>query len=204
MSTATINVERPEVTLRIGAGRLPTGTGGVHRHIDPRNGEPDADVPLAGPAEVQRAVETAHEAFLSWRRTTPGDRRRMLIRLGDLIEEHAGEFGRLATLDNGAPIGSAPVMVPIAVEWTRYYAGWADKISSDVTATLASGGEFSYTLAQPYGVIGAIITWNGPLISMAMKVPAALAHRRDHSRRESHESGIHLARKNIHFRERRR
>jgi aldehyde dehydrogenase (NAD+) len=174
MSSPTV-VDRPPVMLRIGADKLPTGSGGVHRHIDPCTGEPDADVPLAGAAEVEQAVETAHHAFLSWRSPRPADRRRMLMRLGDLIEEHAGEFGRLAALDIGTPVGMASIMVPIAVEWTRYYAGWADKISSDVTATLGSDGEFGYTLAQPYGVIGAIITWNGPLISLAMKIPAALA-----------------------------
>src|SRR5262249_15611349 len=175
MSTATVNLERPEVTLRIGTEKLSAGSGGVHRHVDPRNGEVDADVPLAGKAEIERAVETAHEAFLSWRRTKQADRRRMLMRLADLIEEHTDEFGRLAALDNGTPVGTGPVTVPIAVEWTRYYAGWADKIGSEVTGTLVGDGEFSYTLAQPYGVIGAIITWNGPLISLAMKIPAALA-----------------------------
>src|SRR5690606_14926212 len=36
-------------------------------------------------------------------------------------------------------------------------------------------GELGFTLQQPYGVIGIIITWNGPLISLAMKIPAALA-----------------------------
>ncbi|OBK63253.1 aldehyde dehydrogenase [Mycobacterium colombiense] len=175
MPIATAQAQRPAVTLRIGAEKLSTGSGGVHPHIDPCNGEHDADVPLAGPAEIERAVQTAHDAFLSWRRTKPAERRRVLMRLSDLIEDHTEDFGRLATLDIGTALSSASVMVPIAVEWTRYYAGWADKISSDVTATFGSDGEFGYTLAQPYGVIGAIITWNGPLISLAMKVPAALA-----------------------------
>ena len=175
MSTTATSVERPAVNLRIGADQLSTGSAGVHKHIDPSTGAHDADVPLAGPAEMERAVQTAHEAFLDWRRTKPAERRRMLMRLGDLIEEHTADFGRLGALDNGTPIGLAPVQVPIAVEWTRYYAGWADKISGDVTSTLGTNGEFSYTLAQPYGVIGAIITWNGPLISLAMKIPAALA-----------------------------
>lgn len=174
MSTA-IDTQRPAVMLRIGEEKLSTGSGGLHRHVDPCTAEPDAEVPLAGPAEVSRAVETAHATCRMWRRTKPADRRRVLMRLGDLIEEHAGDFGRLAALDIGTPVGMASIMVPIAAEWTRYYAGWADKVCSDVTATLGSDGEFSYTLAQPYGVIGAIITWNGPLISLAMKIPAALA-----------------------------
>lgn len=36
-------------------------------------------------------------------------------------------------------------------------------------------GELNYTLLEPYGVVAIIITWNGPLISLAMKIPAALA-----------------------------
>src|SRR5690606_7531669 len=47
--------------------------------------------------------------------------------------------------------------------------------TSEVSGTFGTTGEFSYTLSQPYGVIGVIVTWNGPLISLAMKVPAALA-----------------------------
>ena len=173
--TSSVDLERPAVELRIGAERLSVGSGGVHQHVDPSTGQPDADVPLAGPAEVDRAVMIAHAAYLDWRRTKPSDRRRMLMRLADLVEAHAAAFGRLAALDNGTPVGTTSAMTPLAVEWIRYYAGWADKISSEVTASLRADGEFSYTLAQPWGVIGAIITWNGPLISLAMKVPAALA-----------------------------
>jgi aldehyde dehydrogenase (NAD+) len=36
-------------------------------------------------------------------------------------------------------------------------------------------GELGYTIAESYGVIAAIITWNAPLMSIAMKVPAAVA-----------------------------
>ena len=173
--TSVVEIERPTVELRIGSERLRSGSAGIHRHINPTTGRPDAEVPLAGPAEVDRAVRVAHNAYLEWRRTKPADRRRMLMRLADLIEEHAADFGRLAAMDNGTPVGAAGALTPIAAEWTRYYAGWADKISGDVTASLRPDGEFSYTLAQPWGVIGAIITWNGPLVSLAMKVPAALA-----------------------------
>ncbi len=175
MTTAAIEIKRPAVQLRIGAERLSSGSGGVYQHIDPSTGRPDADVPLAGPAEVDRAVQVAHTAYLEWRRTKPAERRRLLMRLADLIEERAADFVQLATMDNGTPAGLAGGLVAMSVEWTRYYAGWADKVSSEVTGSLREDGEFSYTLAQPWGVIGAIITWNGPLISLAMKVPAALA-----------------------------
>jgi aldehyde dehydrogenase (NAD+) len=173
--TTSLDTERPPVELRIGAERLATGTGGIHQHVDPATGRVDAEVPLAGAAEVERAVEVAHSTYLEWRQTKPADRRRMLMRLGDLIETHAADFTRLAAQDNGSPLATSSATHPVVLEWTRYYAGWADKITSDVTGSLRANGEFSYTLAQPWGVIGAIITWNGPLVSLAMKVPAALA-----------------------------
>jgi len=165
----------PAVTLRIGAERVTAGSGGVYAHINPATGRSDGDVPLAGPPEVDRAVQVAQEAFQAWRLTPPSERRRLLVRLADLIEENSAEFARRGTLDNGTPSAVVAGMVATSVEWTRYYAGWADKLSGEVTANLATDGHFSYTLAQPYGVIGIIITWNGPLISLAMKIPAAVA-----------------------------
>jgi aldehyde dehydrogenase (NAD+) len=170
-----IDRTRPAVHLRIGDERLASGSGGVHQHIDPSTGQPDAEIPLAGQSEVARAVEVAQEAFELWRRTPPPERRRVLSRLADLIEANGAEFARRGTLDNGTPLANVGGLTAISVEWTRYYAGFADKLSSDVTSTYASDSVFSYTLGQPYGVIGIIITWNGPLISLAMKIPAALA-----------------------------
>ena len=174
MADSAIDRTPPHVHLRIADKRLSSGSGGAHRHVNPCNAKVDATVPLAGPAEVDEAVQVAHQAFLSWRRTRPAERRRTLLRLADLIEAHADEFGRLGTLDNGMS-NSSGAMSAMSVEWTRYYAGWCDKLSSDVVGSVAESGAFSYTLAQPYGVIGAIITWNAPLFSLAMKVPAIVA-----------------------------
>jgi aldehyde dehydrogenase (NAD+) len=165
----------PAVHLRIGAERRPSGSGGVHEHINPVTGQPDADIPLAGGAEVDEAVRAAHAAFAQWRATRPAERRRLLLRLADLMDGNGAEFARRGTLDNGTPLTVSGGFVPQSSEWTRYYAGWADKISSDLTAFHSKDGEIGYTLSQPYGVIGVIITWNGPLISLAMKIPAALA-----------------------------
>jgi len=174
-SVETVDRTRPAVHLRIGGESLREGSGGVHDHIDPSTGQVDAQIPLAGAAEVDQAVQSAHVAFQSWRRTAPAERRRLLMRLADLIEENTAEFTRRGTLDNGTPLSVSGRFVPMAAEWTRYYAGWADKIAGDLTASITDTGELGYTLPQPYGVIGVIITWNGPLISLAMKVPAALA-----------------------------
>jgi aldehyde dehydrogenase (NAD+) len=175
MTTGTVDRIRPAVHLRIGAETLAEGSGGLHEHVDPSTGMVDARIPLAGAGEVDRAVRVADEAFASWRRTPPSERRRLLLRLADLIDANTAEFARRGAFDNGTPLSVSNGLVPISSEWVRYYAGWAGKVTGEVTAALGDAGEIGYTLPQPYGVIGMIITWNGPLVSLVMKVPAALA-----------------------------
>lgn len=163
------------VRLHIGGEALDMGSGGSHDHLYPTDASITSTIPLAGEAEANAAVEAAAEAFRSWRRVDPKARAAMLRRLGQLVLEHAAEFGRLGAIDNGTPALFAQYGAAIAAEWIDYYAGWADRIESRINSTVTAHGELGYTLAEPYGVIGCIITWNGPLISLGMKVAPALA-----------------------------
>jgi aldehyde dehydrogenase (NAD+) len=175
MSTHPIDMTRPPVHLRIGTAARTQGSGGTFDHVDPTTGEVDATIPLAGPAEVDEAVAVADEAFQTWRHTRPAQRGRLLLRLADVLEEHRDELVRRTVLDTGTPVRTAEASFQLVPEWIRYYAGFTDKIEGRVATSFGPDGEFGYTLAQPYGVIGAITTWNAPLSSIAMKVPAALA-----------------------------
>ena len=165
----------PAVHLHIGDEQRTTGGGGVHEHVFPATGEVQGSVPLAGPADVDAAVIAAHEAFDAWRGWTPWQRRDALVRLAELLDEHRDEMARLAVLDNGMTLGIAQFTASSVVDYTRYYAGWADKIEGRVTSSPVHGRELAYTAPEPYGVIGIIITWNGPLVSIGMKVMPALA-----------------------------
>ncbi|MDR2256068.1 MAG: aldehyde dehydrogenase family protein [Arthrobacter sp.] len=165
----------PEVTLRIGAERRATGAA-TAEHINPATGRVDAIIPLAGAAEVDEAVEAALAGQAAWQALRGPERAAILHRLADLIEAHAEDFALRGALDNGTPIDMGGAAVAAAGEWTRFYAGWADKVPLGRVAQHGnSGGEFGYTLRQPYGIIGVIITWNAPLMSLAMKIPPALA-----------------------------
>ncbi|WP_221410307.1 aldehyde dehydrogenase family protein [Paraburkholderia dinghuensis] len=172
---------KPAIDRRPPAGRIvigerdfAAGSGGVFAHINPANGEHQADVPLAGKAEVEQAVACAKQAFEVWRRMPAVERRERLARLAALIESRSDEFIRLAAIEGGTPVTVGAGGPRLAVEWTNYYAGWADKIDGQVVS-MPPADEFIYTLPEPYGVIGIIVTWNGPLISLGMKVAPALA-----------------------------
>tara|TARA_R100000687_G_C6449263_1_gene164385 strand:- start:1749 stop:2993 length:1245 start_codon:yes stop_codon:yes gene_type:complete len=99
----------------------------------------------------------------------------MLLKLADLIEQNAEAFAQRGAVDGGTPLINGLRMVETSVAWARYYAGWCDKLSGELVSTLDTRGEFAYTMPEPKGIVGIIITWNGPLISLCMKVVPALA-----------------------------
>src|ERR1700733_5430071 len=86
----------PPVHLRIGAERRASGSGGVYQHVNPATGQPDAEIPLAGAAEVDEAARTAHAVFAGWRATRPAQRRRLLNRLRRPLGGEAAPVGRRA------------------------------------------------------------------------------------------------------------
>lgn len=169
------NYKLPEAGLVIGDRFVHTGAGGRYKHVNPATGAVQADVPLAGPADVEAAVAAARRAFPGWRSTPGATRRDCLFRLADLVTTHAEEFAWIGAREVGTPIASTRAIPPKFSAWTKYAAGWADKLEGHVVSTLQDDAVFDYTLAEPYGVIGMILTWNGPLMALAMKVGPALA-----------------------------
>src|SRR5262249_2071020 len=95
------------------------------------------------------------------------------LKFADIVESWSDEFRKLSAAETGMPLQGFELRHKFAVQWIRMYAGFADKIGGDVTAS-SNAGRLEYTRLEPYGVIGIIITWNVALLSLAMKVPAAL------------------------------
>jgi len=166
----------PRPRLVIAGKDVTDASGGVHEHVNPATGLVQARVPLAGPAEVDQAVAAARQAFEVWGPMRPAERRRLLGEFARLVRAAIGDFAAISPLENGVCVGGWAENVGAAVaDWTDYYAGWADKIEGIVGAAYSPHEHVEYTVAEPYGVIGHIITWNSSALSLAMKVPASLA-----------------------------
>ena len=164
----------PRFSVIAGDSKLQSGGGQIHAHIYPANGQVTAEIPLAGPGDVDNAVQAARAALPAWR-ALPGDRRRdLMLKMAAVIEQHAAELALLSTLENGSPSMVTPYIAADAVQKFRYYAGWADKLHG-LTVPTWSGPAHDYVINEPYGVIGAIIPWNGPLFAATMVITPALA-----------------------------
>jgi aldehyde dehydrogenase (NAD+) len=144
--------------------------------FNPFTGKAWAEVPRAGPADIDRAVRAARTAFEDpgWRQLTATGRGRLLTRFGDLLAEHADELAELESLDNGKLINEMLAQLRYMPEWFRYFGGLADKVEGRVIP-IDRPGMFNYTLTEPLGVIAAITPWNSPLMLGAWKLAPALA-----------------------------
>src|ERR1700722_8354666 len=90
----------------IGDTWLPSGAGGSYDHHYAATGQLQAEVGLAGAAEIDSAVAAARAAQPAWAAKPPLERAAVLFRLADLLDEHAPEAAELGALDNGTPIGA--------------------------------------------------------------------------------------------------
>jgi acyl-CoA reductase-like NAD-dependent aldehyde dehydrogenase len=164
----------PQHVAIVGDSLLQKGAGDIHAHIYPANGLTTRELTLAGKADVNTAVAAARAALPQWRGIPGNQRRNLLLKLADLLERNGAELQALSTIENGSPTMVAGFMAPVAAERFRYYAGWADKITGD-TLSAWNGPAHNYVSCEPYGVVGAIIPWNGPLFAAAMVMAPALA-----------------------------
>lgn len=164
----------PQAALLIGDQHITDSTGGPYDHVYAANGKVTATLPLAGASEVDAAVAAARAALPSWKGMRADARRRLLLAVATLLREHHEEFGKIAVIDNGAPIAGAALSPNTAADMWEYNAGWADKIGGEVVPTWRAPA-LDYTLEEPFGVVAIIFPWNGPLVSLGLSLGPALA-----------------------------
>lgn len=159
--------------LLIGGDRVTDASGGTHAHIYPGTGQPNADVALAGPTEIDHAVVSAWEAHREWVSWTAERRRDVLIDLADAVHDHLDELAHLNVQDYAVPISFAGNAI-VLERFLRHFAGYADKPHGSSTP---AGGSFDVNLIErePYGVVGVITPWNGSLVVSGSCVAPALA-----------------------------
>ncbi len=143
---------------------------------NPATGQPIAEVAEGGAADVDAAVAAARQAADDgrWSRRSPGDRKAILVRWADLIEDNARELGLIETIDAGKPItDTVGLDMPESATCIRWHAEAADKLYGQVAPS--PEGTVATITREPCGVVGAVIPWNYPAQMAAWKLGPSLA-----------------------------
>jgi phenylacetaldehyde dehydrogenase len=159
------------------------GTGELIPIIDPSTEEQIAEFTDCGPDAVNAAVARAKASAESgiWSQKPDYERAKILWRVAELIDKNAELLAELEMLNGGMYPAQAQMQVKIGAEWFRYYAGWCTKIDGiarDVNTGGLTGVDshmHTYTVREPYDVVGLIFPWNGPVFNFCAKLAPSLA-----------------------------
>ena len=159
----------------IGGESVAPQTGKYVELINPATGQPFAEMPISGEADVDAAAKVAAQAFASWRRTTPSQRSMALLKIADTMEAHADELVALEAENTGKIISvTLSDEIPPMLDQIRFFAS-AARLLEGRGATEYMEGMTSYVRREPIGVCAAVTPWNYPLMMAVWKWAPAIA-----------------------------
>ncbi|AAL53366.1 aldehyde dehydrogenase [Brucella melitensis bv. 1 str. 16M] len=166
----------PPQSLFINGRWQPAADGNVMAVISPIDGTQLTTIAAATAIDVDRAAAAARDSFEkgTWAKAAPVERRKVLLKIAELIERNALELAVLGVRDNGTEISMALKAEPgSAANSFRYYAEAIDKVYGEIAPTAEN--ILGLVHRAPVGVVGAIVPWNFPMMIGAWKIAPALA-----------------------------
>src|SRR3954447_53776 len=130
-------------------------------------------VPWAGADDVDRAVEVAHEAFLTWRVTPAPARGAVVKRFGELLSEHQDQLATLISLEVGKITSEARGEVQEMVDICDFAVGLSRQLYGQTMPSERPGHRLMETW-HPLGVVGVISAFNFPAAVWSWNTAVAL------------------------------
>ncbi|WP_028893064.1 aldehyde dehydrogenase [Tenacibaculum sp. 47A_GOM-205m] len=144
-------------------------------NYNPSIGEVYGQIPNSTKEDVALAYKAAKTAFPAWSNTTLNERRDILSRIAQLIQQRLPELAEAEAKDNGKPLSLATTIdIPRASSNFQYFADAITQFSSEAHESVGLGA-MNFTLRQPIGVVACISPWNLPLYLFTWKIAPAIA-----------------------------
>jgi malonate-semialdehyde dehydrogenase (acetylating) / methylmalonate-semialdehyde dehydrogenase len=139
---------------------------------NPATGEQIGEVEFATAADVDRAVQTAAEAWPAWRETSLSKRAELFFRIRELVRANRDELAAIVTREHGKVLSDAAGEVGRGLEVIDYCCGLPELLKGGYSEQ-ASQGVDVYSFRQPLGVVAGITPFNFPvMVPMWMWAPA--------------------------------
>lgn len=128
--------------------------------INPATGEVVKTFDEFTKEETTHVIDQVHEAFLSWRKTSFRERKKMMSNAAKILKQKKDKYAEIMTLEMGKPITQGAAEAEKCAWVCEYYADNAEDIlKKEIVATDASE---SYVEFNPLGPVLAVMPWNFP------------------------------------------
>ena len=156
----------------IGGKLVPGESGRTGPVFNPATGHQTHEVDFASVEEVDRAVETAKEAFHAWRRTSLSKRSEILFRIRETFDAHRADIARVITEQHGKVLSDAMGEVARGLENVEFATGIPHLLKGGFTEQASTGVDV-FSIRQPLGVVAGITPFNFPaMVPMWMFINA--------------------------------
>jgi gamma-glutamyl-gamma-aminobutyraldehyde dehydrogenase len=148
----------------------------VMESINPATGSVITNISACNDSDVNYAVKVSRDAFNSgeWANKHPSERKAVLLKLAQLIEENKTELAVLESLESGKPVSECVLTdLPETVVTIQWHAEAIDKMYDQISP--ANADAVGLITREPLGVVGCVLPWNFPLMMLAWKIAPALA-----------------------------
>jgi malonate-semialdehyde dehydrogenase (acetylating)/methylmalonate-semialdehyde dehydrogenase len=154
-------------------GKSVPGTSGRSGPVwNPATGEQTGAVDFATVEELDAAVQTAKEAFSTWRAVSLAKRAELFFAIRELVHEHRADIARFLTLEHGKVTSDALGEVARGLEVIEYACGIPTLLKGEYSEQASTGVDV-YSIRQPLGVVAGITPFNFPaMVPMWMWAPA--------------------------------
>lgn len=150
------------------------GTSGRFSDVfNPATGEVIAKVPLASDAEMDAAIKAAEKAQVEWAKVNPQRRARVMMKFGQLINEHMEELAELVAREHGKTIPDARGDVQRGLEVVEVCMGAPAMLKGEYMNDGGPGIDL-YAMRQPLGVVAGITPFNFPAMIPLWKMAPAI------------------------------
>ena len=141
---------------------------------NPAIGEETAKVRLGSEEDLNKAVENAQEAFLTWSNIPPLQRARILFKFKELIEKNSDELIKIIVSEHGKVYEDAKGSLTRGLEVVEYACGIPQMLKGEFTENVGKNVD-SWSLRQPLGVCAGITPFNFPAMVPMWMFPMAIA-----------------------------
>jgi len=129
--------------------------------FDPSTGTVQAQVELATPAHLQKAIDSALQAQPEWAAINPQRRARVLFRYKELIEANIDDLAHLLSSEHGKVIADAKGDIQRGLEVVEFACGIPHLLKGEYTEGAGPGIDV-YSVRQPLGIAAGITPFNFP------------------------------------------
>ncbi|KAF5682283.1 aldehyde dehydrogenase [Fusarium circinatum] len=131
--------------------------------VSPASGEVVHRYHSADVKDANAAVEAAAEAFKSWRKTRPSERRDLFLKAAEIMEKRRDELRKYSMSETGSDATWADFDISTGISHLKEVAGRIGTLEGAIP-TVSDPNTTALVLREPYGVVVAIAPWNAPYI----------------------------------------